>query len=97
MSNEIEIIVAGDPEESYTCITSDTRPFRWHAWLRAIGHIHRMKGVNFFERTEAARICEKVADICQKTMKPPKRVVPAFGWGKPIHHGDKPCPIKGIS
>ena len=92
----VEIVIAGDPEQSYTCITSETRPFQWHSWLRAEYHIHRMQDVNFFLRGEAAGVCHAVVQACEATMKPPKRVVPAFGWGKLIHPADKPCRIKGL-
>ena len=72
--------VPGDDDQVYACITSPTRPFRRHIWVRAIVHLWRMKDVPF-------EVCNDAIDsIIQHTryLPPddPEKMIkpPQFSW-----------------
>lgn len=81
MSGNVEIVVDGDPNQVCTCITSQSRPFASHCWIRAAWHILQMKGFLYFtERMEAYNTCYRVAEAVSAKTKAPQRVEPVKGF-----------------
>jgi hypothetical protein len=77
-----EIIIPGDPEAVFTCITAVSRPDSSHAWARAANHIIHFKDLDYFIRIEAAAICARVAGLALPLGRPPQRAPVRWGWGK---------------
>lgn len=63
--SEPVLIVLGDDEQGYTCITSETRPNWGHCWSRAVSHIYKMLDVPWSPRYRAARQCGEMADYAR--------------------------------
>jgi len=82
MSEEVTIIVPGDPEaRGLVAIWSDTRPHPSHCWLRAAQHIFHFKDVNYFQQIESAATCWHMAEAINRIPRPPRRAID-WGWGK---------------
>lgn len=83
MTEEVEIVVPGDANQVYTCITAEARPFASHCWIRAGAHIYRMQQFDYRVRVQAATTCERMAEAVAKQMKRPQRIEPVkgFSWG----------------
>jgi len=76
------IIVPGDPDGVYTCITDESRPDPSHCWARAAAHIFHFKNFRYFTQLEAATTCRHVIEAILKIPRPPRKVPVKWGYGK---------------
>lgn len=77
-----ETVVVGKPDQVSTCITSPSRPFPVHSWIRAAVHLMRMTDVDFLTRLDAVAQCLLITELVAEQMAQIQRIepVPGFTW-----------------
>lgn len=80
-SDAVVVVVEGNDDQHYLCISSVVRPFLSHSWIRAAVHIPRMNDVPYLTRLEAISDCLLKAEAISleygiQRIEP----VPGFTW-----------------